>query len=191
MSKNNVQRLGGRSLFLLALCAGVCLGLPGWAAEKGTMKSLGVLVTIKQDTYKVEDKAGHSILYAEVDGLNLDQSGGKFLDKARYQAIWISDSSGMGSGGYKIFTEADGSKVFAKYEDTEQTGPVTTGQVRVHRGNGQVYGYQGRRRLYIHDWHGHGGVGRAGGAIRDAKIEKLRGNGIPNVRKQTTSGPGK
>jgi hypothetical protein len=52
MSKNNVQRLGGRSLFLLALCAGVCLGLPGRAAEKGTMKGLGVLVTIKQDTYR-------------------------------------------------------------------------------------------------------------------------------------------
>jgi hypothetical protein len=91
----------------------------------------------------VEDKAGHSILYAEVDGLNLDQSGGKFSDKARYQAIWISDSSGMGSGGYKIFTEADGSKVFAKYEDTEQTGPVTKGKFEFIGGTGKYTGIKG------------------------------------------------
>lgn len=125
--------------------ANMILGLtfPVAAAEKGKIKTRAVLVTTKQVASTLEDVKDHSLLYLEQDGVVFN-SGGEFLDKARYQLFYMSDSSGMVAGGYKIFTAADGSKVFAKFEDTEQSPPVYKGKVEFTGGTGKYAGVKGR-----------------------------------------------
>jgi hypothetical protein len=133
--------LGG--LIVFALCSGLSPGMPAWAGEKGKIKTRAVLVTTKQDAAKVDDKPDHTLLYLEQDGIIFNESGGKFLDKARYQLIYLSDSAGLVAGGYKTFTEADGSKVFAKFTDTEQAPPVYKGSFDFIGGTGKYAGIKG------------------------------------------------
>jgi hypothetical protein len=123
----------------------VCLGAtpPASAAEKGKLNTRAVLVTTKQVASSIEDKKDHSVLYLEQDGM-IFNAAGPFLDKARYQLVYLSDSSGLVAGGYKTFTTEDGAKVFAKFEDTEQTPPVYKGKVEFIGGTGKYAGVKGR-----------------------------------------------
>ena len=129
------------SLITVALCAVSLIGEPALAGTKGKLNSHAVLVTGKQDMIKVDDKPDHTVLYAEMDGVMFSNDGGKFLDKARYQVVYVSDSSGMVSGGYKTFTESDGSKAFAKFKDNE--GDPNNGTFEFIGGTGKYAGIKG------------------------------------------------
>jgi hypothetical protein len=50
------------------------------------------------------------VIVSEQDGAIHNANGKSFLDKARYQVVSVVDT-GLIRGGYKTFTEADGSKV--------------------------------------------------------------------------------
>ena len=134
--------LGMSGLSLFALSFALNPGSPAWAGDKGKFKSHAVLVTTKQETAKVADKPDHSILYAEMDGVNISNDGGKFLNGARYQLIYLSDSGGMVSGGYKTFTETDGSKAFAKFKDND--GDPNNGTFEFIGGTGKYTGIKGK-----------------------------------------------
>lgn len=73
-----------------------------------------------------------------------NDAGSGLLDKARYQVIYMSDSGGMVSGGYKTFTMADGSRVYAKFADTEANPPVYKGTWEFTGGSGRYAGIKGK-----------------------------------------------
>jgi hypothetical protein len=66
------------------------------------------------------------VYVAEYDGAVYNGDGKPFLDKARYQLVAFTDTA-ISPGGYKFFTDADGSKVFAKYTVTEGKLPDLRG----------------------------------------------------------------
>jgi hypothetical protein len=82
--------------------------LPASAEESGHWHGLSVLVVTDQKMAKVEDRANHMVYVTEFDGAVYNADGKPFLDKARYQVVALVDV-GVTAGGYKIFTEADGS----------------------------------------------------------------------------------
>ena len=88
--------------------------VPVVAEEAGQWFGRAVLVTLSSKSVKLEDRADHTVSVTEFDGAVLNADGKPFLDKARYQVVDLTDA-GTSSGGHKTFTEADGSKVFAKY----------------------------------------------------------------------------
>ncbi|MFC3692682.1 hypothetical protein [Chenggangzhangella methanolivorans] len=134
----------------LAFAALLSLGAAGagtpdaaFAGETGKIKTRAVLVTTKQTMTTLEDVKDHTLLYLEQDGM-IVSAGGGFLEKARYQLFYLSDSSSMVAGGYKTFTTADGSKVFAKFSDTEQAPPIYKGTVEFTGGTGKYAGLKGK-----------------------------------------------
>jgi hypothetical protein len=99
------------------------------AEESGHWHGLSVLVVTDQKMAKVEDRANHMVYVSEFDGAVYNADGKSFLDKARYQVVALVDL-GVTAGGYKTFTEADGSKVFAKFTVTEGKRPDLRGTFR-------------------------------------------------------------
>ncbi|MCG3201222.1 MAG: hypothetical protein NFCOHLIN_01088 [Gammaproteobacteria bacterium] len=132
------------ALALVLACTGALFATSALAGEKGKIRSRASLVTIKFEQAKVEDQAEHVVMYGEMDGVLFTEPSGGFLDKARYQVVYLSDSSGMVSGGYKTFTTADGAKVFAKFTDTEMAPPVYKGTFELIGGTGKYQGIKGK-----------------------------------------------
>ena len=79
---------------------------------------------------------------SEQDGDIHNADGKPFLDKARYQVVSVVDT-GVIRGGYKTFTEADGSKVFAKYTVMEFKPPEVNCRFGFTGGTGKYKGITG------------------------------------------------
>src|SRR5262245_53087224 len=56
-----------------------------WAGEKGKFRGRAVLYTPKYTESKVLDTPEHIVYQGEQDGMIFNESGGTFLEKARYQ----------------------------------------------------------------------------------------------------------
>ena len=124
------------------LMAATANSLPASAEESGHWHGLSVLVVTDQKMAKVEDRANHMVYVTEFDGAVYNADGKPFLDKARYQVVSVVDT-GVIRGGYKTFTEADGSKVFAKYTVTEFKLPEVNGTFEFTGGTGKYQGITG------------------------------------------------
>ena len=138
---------------VFALMLAVGGGPPAAAEEAGQWHGKGILVVVEKTSMKVEDRANHTVAATEYDGAIYNNDGNPFLDKARYQVVALNDS-GVTRGGYKTFTGADGSKVFAKYSVTESKPPEHRGTFEFTGGTGKYEGITGSgtfRIVYISD----------------------------------------
>lgn len=123
------------------------------ADETGQWHGKGVLVVIDKTSMKVEDRENHSVVGTEYDGAVFNDEGKPFLDKARYQVVAMNDT-GVLRIGYNIFTETDGSKIFAKYNVTASKPPEHHGTLEFTGGTGKYEGITGGgtfRLVYISD----------------------------------------
>jgi hypothetical protein len=118
------MRTGYLSFAIVTLM--LAANLPAAADDSGHWRGLAALVVTDQKTVKVDDGTDHVVIVSEQDGAIQNADGNSFLDKARYQVVSVVDT-GVIRGGYKTFTEADGSKVFAKYTVTEFKLPEVNG----------------------------------------------------------------
>ena len=117
--------------------------LPAAAEDSGHWHGLSVLVATDKKVAKVDDRADHTLYLTEYDGAVYNGDGKPFLDKARYQVVALVDTAVTPRGGYKTFTEADGSKVFAKYTVTEAKMPDVRGTFEFTGGTGKYEGITG------------------------------------------------
>ena len=124
------------------LAASLCF-TPLQAEESGKWRGLAVLVTTDAKTAEIADQEGHSIFLGHDDGVVFNDNGGSFLDKARYEVVFIADTAGMVDGGYKTFTASDGSQVFARFKGTETAPPVFKGTWEFLGGSGAYKGITG------------------------------------------------
>ena len=122
--------------------------LPAAAEESGKWFGQAVLVTLTGKSVKVEDRADHAVSVTEYDGAVFNADGKPFLDKARYQVVHLADTA-TSSGGYKTFTETDGSKVFAKYTLKEAKLPELRGIFEFTGGTGKYAGITGRGEYHV------------------------------------------
>ena len=116
--------------------------LPAAADDSGHWRGLAALVVTDQKTAKIDDRADHVASISEQDGAIHNADGKSFLDKARYQVVSMFDSVGI-PGGYKTFTEADGSRVFAKFTVTLIKPPEVNGTFEFTGGTGKYQGITG------------------------------------------------
>ncbi len=126
----------------------LALAAPAAAEESGQWHAKGVLVILEKHTVKVEDRANHTVTLLDWDGAVFNSDGKPFLDKARYQVVSVTDV-GVSSGGYKTFTDADGSKVFAKYRRTEANPPEFRGTFEFIGGTGKYEGITGSGTFHV------------------------------------------
>lgn len=135
---------------VLALAAG---GGGAMAQDSGVWNSKAVLVAIGTKSVTLEDQKDHTISITEYDGVAFNADGKPFLDKARYQVTNVTDTGGLANGGYKIFTDPDGSKVFAKYVLTEAKmdakQPELNGRWEFTGGTGKYKGISGRGTYHV------------------------------------------
>ena len=101
------MRTGYLSFAIVTLM--LAANLPAAADDSGHWRGLAALVVTDQKTVKVDDGTDHVVIVSEQDGAIQNADGNSFLDKARYQVVSVVDT-GVIRGGYKTFTEADGSK---------------------------------------------------------------------------------
>lgn len=134
----------GRSAGLLLAAVALGFGTAAEAGEKGRFKGHAALVVTKNETIKVKEQPEHVIYQMQEDGVMFNDAGSGLLDKARYQVIYMSDTGGMVSGGYKTFTAADGSRVYAKFADTAANPPVYKGTWEFIGGSGKYAGIRGK-----------------------------------------------
>ena len=132
----------------LTLMLAAANGLPAAAEEFGHWHGLSVLVITDQKAAKVEDRANHMVYVTEYDGAVYNGDGKPFLDKARYQVVALVDVGVIG-GGYKTFTDADGSKVFAKFTVTEGKRPDIRGTFEFTGGTGTYEGITGNGTFHV------------------------------------------
>ena len=130
------------SLAALTLVLATANSLPAAADDSGHWRGLAALVVTDQKTVKIDDRADHVVSLSEQDGAIHNADGKPFLDKARYQVVSVVDTGAI-RGGYKTFTEADGSKVFAKYTVTEFKLPEVNGTFEFTGGTGKYQGITG------------------------------------------------
>jgi hypothetical protein len=127
---------------LTLLATSVCF-TPLQAEESGRWRGLAVLVTTDSKTAEIADQEGHSIFLGHDDGVVFNDDGGSFLDKARYEVVFVADTAGMVDGGYKTFTAADGSQVFARFRSTNAAPPEFEGTWEFIGGTGAYQGITG------------------------------------------------
>ena len=127
---------------LTLLAASVCF-TSLQAEEAGKWRGLAVFVTTDSKTAEIADQEGHAIFLGHDDGVVFNDNGGAFLDKARYEVVFVADTAGMVDGGYKTFTAADGSQVFARFQSTEAAPPVFKGTWEFIGGTGAYQGITG------------------------------------------------
>jgi hypothetical protein len=132
---------------VLALAAPAA-AIPAAAEEAGQWFGRAVLVTLSSKSVKVEDRADHTVSVTEFDGAVFNADGKPFLDKARYQVVDLTDA-GTSSGGHKTFTEADGSKVFAKYLLKDAKPKEFRGTFEFTGGTGKYAGITGRGEYHV------------------------------------------
>jgi len=121
--------------------------LPALDDDSGHWHGLAVLVNTDQKLAKLQDQPNHTVLLMDEDGV-VHTIDGKFLDKAHYQVLALSDSA-VGAYGYKTFTEADGSKVFATYKVTEFKPPVVNGTFEFTGGTDKYTGITGKGTFHL------------------------------------------
>jgi hypothetical protein len=146
------RKLGGAAVAALMLAAGGAPS-PVAAEEAGQWFGRAVLVATSSKTVGVGDRAGHTVSVTDMDGVVFNGDGRPFLDKARYQVVDITDA-GASSYGYKTFTDADGSKVFARYTLREARAPEFRGTFEFIGGTGRYQGITGRgeyRVVFVSD----------------------------------------
>jgi hypothetical protein len=122
--------------------------VPAAAQESGQWFGRAVLVTLSSKSVKLEHRANHTVSVTEYDGAVFNADGKPFLDKARYQVVDLTDA-GASSGGYKTFTETDGSKVFAKYLLKDAKPPVFRGTFQFTGGTGKYTGITGSGEYHV------------------------------------------
>jgi hypothetical protein len=122
--------------------------VPAMAEEAGQWFGRAVLVTLSSKSVKLEDRADHTVSVTEFDGAVFNADGKPFLDKARYQVVDLTDA-GTSSGGHKTFTEADGSKVFAKYVLKDAKPKEFRGTFEFTGGTGKYAGITGRGEYHV------------------------------------------
>jgi hypothetical protein len=118
------------------------------AEQSGTWNARAVLVVLETKSMAVGDQPDHTVSITRFDGAAFNADGKPFLDKARYEVVDHSDTAGR-NGGYKTFTEADGSKVFAKYTLTGGTMPDLRGTWEFIGGTGRYQGISGRGEYHV------------------------------------------
>jgi hypothetical protein len=118
------------------------------AQEMQKWHGQGVLVVTQVTQLKLEDRAGHMVGVSDYDGAVYNAQGKPFLDKARYQVAGLVDTQGSNIG-YKTFSEADGSKVFAKYAVTQVKLPEINGTFEFTGGTGKYEGITGRGTFHL------------------------------------------
>jgi hypothetical protein len=136
---------------LLAMAAGFVLvstAVPSNAEENGKWYGKGVIVATLNKSVSAQDLSDHSLMLFECDGAVVNAEGKPFLDKARYQLVGLVDST-VGGHGYKTFTEADGSKVFAKYTVIEAKLPNILGKFEFTGGTGKYAGITGGGDFHV------------------------------------------
>ena len=116
--------------------------LPAAAEDSGHWHGLSVLVATDKKVVKLEDQPNHMVYVTEYDGAVYNGDGKPFLDRARYQVVSYDDTA-VTRAGYKNFTDADGSKVFAKYTVTEAKMPDVRGTFEFTGGTGKYEGITG------------------------------------------------
>ena len=116
--------------------------LPAAAEDSGHWHGLSVLVATDKKVVKLEDQPNHTVYVTEYDGAVYNGDGKPFLDRARYQVVALVDTAAS-RGGYKFFTDADGSKVFAKFTVTEVKMPEVLGTFEFTGGTGKHQGITG------------------------------------------------
>src|SRR5215469_6155670 len=116
--------------------------LPAAAEDSGHWHGLSVLVATDKKLVKLEDQPNHTVYVTEYDGAVYNGDGKPFLDRARYQVVALVDTAAS-RGGYKFFTDADGSKVFAKFTVTEVKMPEVLGTFEFTGGTGKYEGITG------------------------------------------------
>jgi hypothetical protein len=120
--------------------------VPAVAEEAGQWFGRAVLVTLSSKS--LEGRADHTVSVTEFDGAVFNADGKPFLDKARYQVVDQTDA-GTSSGGYKTFTEADGSKVFAKYVLKDTKPREFRGTFQFTGGTGKYAGITGSGNYHV------------------------------------------
>jgi hypothetical protein len=122
--------------------------VPAATEQAGQWFGRAVPVTLSSKSVKLENQADHMVSVTEYDGAVFNADGKPFLDKARYQVVDPTDS-GTSSGGYKTFTEADGSKVFAKCVLKEGKPPDLRGTFEFIGGTGKYAGITGHGDYHV------------------------------------------
>jgi hypothetical protein len=122
--------------------------VPAAAQDSGQWFGRAVLVSLSSKSVKLEHRANHTVSVTEYDGAVFNADGKTFLDKARYQVVDLTDA-GTSSGGYKTFTETDGSKVFAKYLLKDAKPPEFRGTFQFTGGTGKYAGITGSGEYYV------------------------------------------
>jgi hypothetical protein len=133
----------------VALCFALLAATNSQAGEKGKWRGLAVLVTTKSEVTPVADQKDHSMMLFIQDGAVFNSSGSGFLDRARYQVTWAADTAKT-NGGYKTFTAADGSLVFAYTTVTEAAPPDYRGTWEFTGGTGKYKGIRGKGVFHVH-----------------------------------------
>jgi hypothetical protein len=135
----------------LAVVMLVC-GMAGqtWAGEKGKFRCRGMIMSTKANAMEVPINPAHSFVQGETDGVVLNETGGTFLDQARYQVFYMYDMIGQnGKGdGYKVFTLSDGSQIHARYQG-EQKGTTETGTFTFIGGSGKYQNVKGQGTFHL------------------------------------------
>jgi len=129
-----------------------------WAGEKGKFRGRAVLYNTKLEVVKVPGTEENFMYSGELDGFIFNETGGTFLDKARYQVVFRGDViKGTGkTEGYKTFTMPDGAQIFVKYMG-EGSNNRESGTFTLIGGSGK---YQGVKGKGTYDWTG----------IKDTKV---------------------
>jgi len=130
------------SFVALTLVLATANSLPAAAEDSGHWHGLSVLVATDKKVVKLEDQPNHMVYVTEYDGAVYNGDGKPFLDRARYQVVSYDDTA-VTRAGYKNFTDADGSKVFAKYTVTEAKMPDVRGTFEFTGGTGKYEGITG------------------------------------------------
>ena len=141
------RALGGAAVALIFATGGGA-PTPAAAEEAGQWFGRAVLVVTSHKAARLEDRANHTVSLSEMDGVVFNGDGRPFLDKARYQVVDLFDA-GASMGGYKTFTDADGSKVFARYAVTAPGRPEARGTFEFTGGTGRYQGIAGRGEFRI------------------------------------------
>jgi hypothetical protein len=151
MTRKCVQR--SVLLTSVALVAGL-LNTAAWAGEKGKWRAHAAVAAVSSKMVTIADQKDHYVYLGEWDGVVFTEGEGTFLQNARYQFVDIIDSAAAvvtgGDGGYKTFTAADGSQVFARYQGTEAAPPVYKGKWEFIGGTGKYSGIKGQGTYIYH-----------------------------------------
>lgn len=145
MKRSHLASAMGSTLFAALIAAtaptAVAQDMQKWHGQ-------GVLVVTQVTQLKLEDRAGHMVGVSDYDGAVYNAQGKPFLEKARYQVAGLLDTQGSNIG-YKTFSEADGSKVFAKYAVTQVKLPEINGTFEFTGGTGKYEGITGRGTFHL------------------------------------------